>query len=208
MKQQINLYQAEFRPQMQVFKATVMLQIAAAVCVAMGLIYLFALDRVQRAETELTYIASQEQAALERLTNLRPLIASVTGEMSWSERLDEALATLEQRQAILTLVQGTSLGDTDGFSRHLRALAGQHIDGLWLTSIVLSPAGDQTLIAGRAIRPELVPLYVQELTAEPPFAAQRFHRFQIEGPEEGQGGALHFSMQSQVVLAASAGGVQ
>lgn len=208
MKQQINLYQAEFRPRMQMFKAPVMLQVAAALSVAMLAIYLFALDRVEQAERELAFVTSQEAAAIDRLTNLRPLILSVTGELSWSERLEQAMRTLEERQAVLKLVQGSSLGDTRGFSRHLRALARTETEGLWLTSMVLSPAGDRTLIAGRAIRPELVALYVQELTSEPPFDDQRFHRFQIESPEEGEGDALHFWMESQVLLAADTGSGQ
>lgn len=110
---------------------------------------------------------------------------------------------LAERQAALSLIQGTTLGDSKGFSGQLRALARQDVDGIWLTRLVLSAAGDQTRIEGRALSAELIPLYVQDLTAEPAFAKQRFHRFQIDNPIDDEQSALTFSMDSQVLLAGS-----
>ena len=115
---------------------------------------------------------------------------------------------LAERQAVLNLIQGSTLGDTKGFSRHLRALARQKVDGLWLTRIVLSALGDKTTLEGRAIRAELIPLYVQGLTLETPFAEQGFHRFQIDNPIDDEETALLFSMDSDVLLAADTGGAQ
>lgn len=167
---------------------------------ALLVIYVFARSELSSIEDEFEIVARQEAAALERLQNVRPLITAVTGEQSWSEQLEEASRTLAERQAALSLIQGTSLGDTKGFSRHLRALARQDIDGVWLTHIVLSALGDQTRIEGRAVRAELIPLYVQNLTAEPAFEKQRFHRFQIENPDDDDPW-LTFSMDSRQLIA-------
>jgi hypothetical protein len=111
---------------------------------------------------------------------------------------------LAERQAVLNLIQGSTLGDTRGFSRHMRSLARQDIDGLWLTHSVLSALGDKTRLEGKAIRAELIPLYVQGLTSEAPFAEQRFQRFQIDNPVDDEETALRFSMDSDVLLAANA----
>ncbi len=66
---------------------------------------------------------------------------------------------------------------------------------------MLSALGDKTRLEGRAIRAELIPLYVQELTAETPFADQRFNRFQIDSPVDDDESALRFSMDSEALAA-------
>ena len=201
MNQQINLYQIQYRPQTRMFHAGFMLQAVALVTFAMLLLYGFAQQRVGRIEQELKIVARQESVALERLAEIGPLINAVTGETNWSDQLDNSLRMLAERQAVLNLIQGSSLGDTTGFSQHLRALSRQDIEGLWLTHIALSALGDKTRLEGRAVRAELIPLYVQDLTAERPFAEQRFNRFQIDSPAADDGTALTFSMDSEVLLA-------
>ncbi len=205
MKQQINLYQSQYHPQTRMFGARIMLQAAGIVLVAMFLMYVFAEKRVDNITKELEIVARQEAIAVERLQKIGPLIHAVTGETNWAEQLDNSLRMLAERQAVLEMIQGSTLGDTEGFSRHLRALARQDVEGVWLTHIVLSALGDKTRLEGRAIRAELIPLYVQELTAEAPFAKQRFNRFQIDSPVDDNETALRFSMDSEVLLA---GGVR
>lgn len=202
MKQQINLYHARFRPQMRAFPAWFMLQATAIVVLGMLLTYVFAQQRIDGIEQEITVVARQESVVLERLQNIGPLINAVTGETNWSEQLDDSLRMLAERQAVLNLIQGSTLGDTKGFSRHLRALSRQDLDGLWLTHIALSALGDKTRLEGRSIRAELIPLYVQGLASEAPFAEQRFHHFQIDNPADDEETALSFSMDSDVLLTA------
>jgi len=201
--QQINLYRPEFRPETNTFQSNFIFQAAGILIIALLLMYGFARQEVSGVGDELEIVVRQETVALERLQNIRPLITAVTGEQSWSAQLEEAARTLAERQAVLNMIQGTSLGDTKGFSRHLRALARQDVDGIWITHVVLSALGDKTRIDGRAVRAELIPLYVQDLTAEPAFAQQRFHRFQIDNPVNQEETALTFSMDSQVLLARS-----
>jgi hypothetical protein len=199
--QQVNLYQPEFRPETNAFQSIFMLKSIAILAVALVLIYAFAQQGVSGVQAELEIVAKQEATALERLQNVRPLIQAVTGELSWSEQLADASRMLAERQAMLSLIQGASLGDTEGFSRHLAALARQDIEGVWITRVVLSALGDKTRIDGRTIRAELVPLYVQNLTDEPAFTQQRFHRFEIDNPVDESETSLTFSMNSQVLVA-------
>lgn len=201
MNQQINLYQAQYRPQMRIFPAGTMLRATGILLLAMLVMYGFAQHRLGNIEQELGIMALQESAAIDRLQNIGPLITSVTGEMNWADQLDDSLRLLAERQAVLELVQGSTFGETQGFSRHLRALARQDVEGIWLTHIILSGLGDKTRLEGRAIRAELIPLYVQDLTAEAAFASQRFNRFQIDNPADDGEIGLQFSMDSDVLIA-------
>ena len=197
MRQDINFYQGSFRQESSFFSATFGAQALIAALVVMLLGYGYAWQRTEGLHAELEALAQQEAQALERLEKLRPIIKSVTGEKSLTEQLEDALRTLDEKQTVLALINGTTLGDTQGFSRHLRALAKQNVDGLWLTQITLSGTGDKTSLQGRARQPELVPSYVKSLAGERPFAAQRFQQFQINRPEEVTDGTVEFSMNSE-----------
>jgi len=195
MRQQINLYQPDFREESKSFTAIGAAQACGLAVLVMLLAYGFTAQRLTGLHTDLEVIAAQEAMALDHAQKLGPIIVAVTGERSLADLLDDALGTLEERQTILSLVQGSALGDINGFSRHLQSLARQQLDGLWLTHITLSALGDKTLLQGRARAPELVPVYVQRLSAETPFAGQRFQRFEIDRPEDD--GLVNFSMTSE-----------
>jgi len=197
MQQQINFYQRSFRPQTPFFSGAVITQSLAAVAIMMLVSYGYAWQRVEAMQSELQLVARQETAALERLKKLGPIINSVTGETSLAAQMEDALQTLENKQFMLSLVNGSTLGDTQGFSRHLRSLALQNLDGLWLTQITLSGTGAKTQLRGRAQRPELVPTYVQALAGERPFAEQRFQQFQINRPNDTADDIVEFAMSSE-----------
>ena len=204
MHQHINFFQGGFRTAHQIFGAKTLLIGCGVVMLAMLLIYGLGLYKMSSTASELQIVESQETAAIERLQNLRPTIGAVSGGKSWSERLDDATRSLREKQLVLSLVQGSTLGATQGFSGHLISLARRDTDGLWLTHIRLSGLGDKTQLEGKALRAELVPAYLQSLAEEPPFATQRFHQLQIEGSEDPADGIVTFSMNSEAGLLADA----
>lgn len=201
MQQQINFYRAEFRDTHSAFAATTIALGCAAIALAMFVAYVFAVGQLSGIDRELDIVNQQEQAALQRLEQIQPLISAVSGEQTWAERLDDATRALEEKQLVLSLVQGSALGDTLGFSRYLRSLARQDTDGVWLTNISLSAQGDRNRLQGKALRAELVATYLRHLADEPPFARQRFNQFQINGPDDG-GTIVTFSMNSDDQLVA------
>jgi hypothetical protein len=204
MRQQINFYNAEFSTGPQIFGAATLLIGCGVILLAMALSYVFALRQQSSITSELQIVRNQEKAAIERLQNLRPTITAVGGDQNWSERLEEATRSLREKQLVLSLVQGSTLGATQGFSGHLISLARRDTDALWLTHIRLSGLGDKTQLEGKALRAELVPAYLQSLAEEPPFATQRFHQLQIEGSEDPIDGIVTFSMNSEAGLLADA----
>jgi MSHA biogenesis protein MshJ len=209
MQQQINFYRSEFRAKKKQFGSGPMLVVSGVFVVAMIAAALYATYELTAIKSQLKTAKGQEKAATERLENFQPNAASGSGDKSWEEQLEEAKRSLRDQQLVLTMVRDSAWGDIDGFSRHLRSLARQKTDGLWLSYIRLSALGDNTQLEGQALRAELVPLYLQGLALEEPFAAQRFNQFQIDRPEEEDGGAkqasgdlVTFSMNSDSQLLA------
>ncbi len=202
MQQQINFYQAEFRTEEQLFCATMLLKSGAGILLVMILISILSIREMSSIEQELQIVNKQDAAATAQLQNFHPSIAAVSSEKTLAEQLDDALHSLAEKELVLRLVQGSTLGNTQGFSRYLSSLTRQDTDGLWLTQISLSAQGDKTRLEGRALRAELVPAYLQTLADEAPFAAQRFHQFQINGSAEPNSDIVTFSMNSEEQLVA------
>jgi hypothetical protein len=215
MQQQINFYRSEFIEKKKQFGSGPMLAVSGVLVLAMIAAALYVSYELTAIKSQLKTATAQERAATERLENFQPNAASGGGDKSWEEQLEEAKRSLRDQQLVLTMVRDSAWGDIDGFSRHLRSLARQKTDGLWLSYIRLSALGDNTQLEGQALRAELVPLYLQGLALEEPFSAQRFNQFQIDRPEAEDGGTkqasgdlVTFSMNSENQLLAEIGNSQ
>ena len=215
MEQQINFYRSDFIKKERNFSSASMLMICGAFVVLMVAAYGFATYQFTAIKLELKTAKGEEKAAIVRLENFQPTLESSSGDVTWSERLEEAQRMFRDQQLVLTMVRDSAWGDTYGFSRHLNSLARQNTDGLWLSYIRLSALGDDTQLEGTALRADLVPAFLQDLALEPPFSAQRFNQFQIERPEDEEGGAkqasgsmVTFSMNSGDQLLADMVGSQ
>jgi hypothetical protein len=214
MYQQVNFYRTEFITRKQRFGSGALLVVSGIIVAAMIAAYLFGTYQMMGIKSQLKAAKGQESAAQERLENFDPN-RGVSEEDSWSQRLQAAKRALQDQELVLTMVADSSLGEIEGFSRHLTSLARQDTDGLWLSRIRLTALGDNTQIEGQAIRPDLVPLYLQSLAIEEPFADQRFHQFTIDRPEEEEGGAkkasgnvVVFSLSSESTMVAEMGDAQ
>jgi len=200
MKQQINLYQSAIRPEKQLFSGRTLLQAAPLAVVALLLTYGFGAYRVNTLSKEMELLHQQDSSATQRAERLVAVIAELNGGEDLSRQLEKQMSAMNELETLLDLLRELGLGDTTGFSRYLKSLARQRLDGLWLTRIALSGSGTQTVLEGKALDAELVPLYLQHLSAEPPFVGKGFTRFTIERPEDLAPGVVTFSMHSEPLV--------
>lgn len=212
MQQQINFYRSEFSGKKKQLGSGVLLAGCGVIVALMVAAFGYVTYELAAIKVELNAANGQEQAAIQRLENFSPDGDGSSGDQSWQQRLEQAKHSLRDQQIVLTMVRDSAWGDIDGFSRHLKSLARQNTDGLWLSYIRLSALGDNTQLEGQALRAALVPAYLQSLSIEEPFAEQRFNQFQIDRPEEEDGGAkqasggtLNFSLSSEATLLAGIG---
>ena len=73
---------------------------------------------------------------------------------------------------------------TKGFSAYLAALGRQHTAELWLTNFAIDGGSGALDLAGRSLRAELVPEYLQRLGREEAMLGQRFDVLTIEKDDE------------------------
>jgi MSHA biogenesis protein MshI len=183
-KQAVNLIPPRIADDVPRFSAAFLGQTAAAGIIVMVLLGMFASSRVNALKAEIEFSRKQEELAVRHLAEASETIRHAVGAEDWDDRRESLSTMLREKQAMLTLLKGQKLGETNGFSSHLQALSASDDDGIWLTRILLHADARRTRLEGYVNEPEQVPAYIRSLTAEGPFEDQGFQVFRIDRPED------------------------
>ena len=182
MPQQINLYNPAFEAQRALlsFKGAVAGWVVVAVLVvAVAGYQTIRLRSVEQQERELAQQVAAAQADAQRL-------GSEMAARRHDPRITEEVARLELevkgRQEVMEVLHSGGLGDTRGFSDHLRAFARQSFEGVWLTGLSIATAGRDVSVEGRALQAAYVPGYLKRLNGERAMQGHPFSELVIEEP--------------------------
>lgn len=183
MSQQINLYNPLFRRQKKYFSTLTMLQALGLILLGSLLVYGYAWYRTSGLEQRSVQTAKSYQAAQVRLAQA----TAEFGPRQPSKLLQDEVAQMDgqvkARSQIIDLLGKGELGNTQGFSEYLRALSRQTLGGLWITGFHVVGMGSDMAINGRALRPELVPVFINRLKKEPVLAGKTFGMLEMNLPE-------------------------
>lgn len=180
MRQQVNLYQPIFRPQRRPFAAATALASLGLIGLLLLATWGFGLMRVTHLGQDLIRLRALQQQQLEIAASAAVARQGRTSPAALQAQASQLLADLKQRQQALDVLRSGAAGDTGGFAHRLEALAHRHIDGLWLDHIVLVGGAGVASLSGRTLNADLVPVYLQALTAESALSGTRFEAFRIE----------------------------
>jgi hypothetical protein len=205
MYQQINLYQPIFRKQRQIFSAVTMLQAVGAVAAALLAIYGYGLAKVHALEAEVLQLEGREKAVTTQLMRIDPALSS-NRRSELEAEVRRLNATLLDQQRLIDVLREQPLGDTKGFSGYLAALARQRTSELWLTRIGINGGTAAIELAGRSLRPELVPEYMQRLGTEPALAGQQFDKLEIALDDETRESTFRATSRAALRVADNRGG--
>lgn len=183
MKQEINLYQPVKRRRdwlgVNMLPAWVgVLAVALAVVTAL---YWRSVDLREQRSVELAQQVEHEREAVAELRaaapadepdpELRARVESLEAEIAARRRLEERVVAPKDapwRQGFASLFDG---------------LAREPIDDLWLKRIEADAGGDLRL-EGSALRPEVIPAFVNHLGREPEFIGKSFAGLEVRRPEQ------------------------
>ena len=212
MPHQINLYNPAFEEQRALlsFKGAVTGWLVIAVLVAAVAGYqAISSHSMEKQERELAQAVAAAQADAQRLG----------GEMASRKRdprIAEQAALLEEevksRQEVLEVLRSGGLGDTRGFSDHLKAFARQSFEGVWLTALSIATAGRDVSVEGRALQAAYVPSYLKRLNGEAAMQGHPFSELVIQEPAPDPAAKnpvrpnyVEFKLTTKPVAAAKAG---
>jgi hypothetical protein len=181
MSQQINLFNPVFLKQKKHFSAKTMVQGLALVTLGVLLFY-------GVVAYELVGMRAQETITKSRAAQTSQQLGQAAGEAVkrpsklLEDEVHRAESALKTVQDMLGSLDGELTGSTAGFSTYLAALARQPVSGLWLTGF--SIAGDELELRGRALRPELLPVFIRRLNNEDVLRGKRFSELSLAAKQE------------------------
>jgi hypothetical protein len=189
VSQQINLFNPIFLKQKKIFTALPMAEALGAIVLGALLLTWYAgrsVDQLaQQAAAGKLLVAERERRLAEANQQFAPRQKSPTLAAEVAQA-DAELAALHRVQAFLQ--QGT-LGNGAGYAEYFRALARQHVPGLWLTGVTIVGAGTEIGVQGRAMQPTLIPQYIGRLKLEPVMQGKTFASLDIARPDAVQAAA-------------------
>lgn len=182
MSQQINLFNPDFEQKKKLFGTAAMAQALALLLVGVVVLELVGNGHIAA-------LQQQADASARQLETKKAQLARVATEFVPREKsveLETQLADAENQLASLKHIAGIldrgELGNTTGYSEYFRALARQHVDGLWLTGLAITGAGCEIGVHGRALDASLLPGFLSRLTNEKIMQGKSFGSLQIGEP--------------------------
>jgi len=180
VRQQVNLYQPIFRKQKKVFSAVAMLQITGFFIVVLSGIYFYGGLKIKPFHDELDRSNVQFEKLTGQIEVISRNLSTQSGSRIIASELQRATDELERINMIRTALASGAIGNSQGFSGYLEALAESHVNGAWLTAINISEGGKQLTINGVSIDPELVPVYIKRLSEAPVFDNSNFNTVELK----------------------------
>jgi hypothetical protein len=181
--QQINLYQDALRPAREYLALAQLCKAAGILLLLLGLINLGQEVITWRGEQQYVALDTEQVQLKKQLEQLQSEVQARAAENN-AEKLKTQLAQqdtqLQNKQQVLQMLTGRSVGNVAGFATQLSGLARQRIEGLWLTSLYIHDGGEKLNLSGSTSTADLLPKYLQRLALEPSFHGIEFKSFVMQ----------------------------
>ena len=161
MHQQINLYQPVFRKQPIVFGAATLMQIAAAVLLLLLVLVGHARWTLGNMQTTARNLQGQVDTLGQQLNGLQNG-RGTTDSQALDNEIEQLQGDLAHRNMLLVRFDQLVSRRRSGFAAQFRALAEEHVRGLWLEGVTVN-ADNRIELRGITLDARLVPLYLQQL---------------------------------------------
>lgn len=192
MRQEINLYRDDLRPQQLVLPARMMLALTGALALVLVLLWAATAARVWSGEAELAALRERQAAQREQIMQLTEQLAQRVKSPVLEQQVRRLERDLDLKRQLLAVVSGESQGNTGGFSAQLAGLGRHQRDGLWFTHIGFSRGGAGLRLEGSTLDARLLPAYLQDLAAEPAYLGKEFSTFWMRRAETDAAPGMEF----------------
>lgn len=189
---QVNLYLPELHPQQDRLNAR------NAALLVLAFVFVLALIQIalgMRASSIEADVESQRAAVADLQARVNKLRSASTA--TGSKSLDDTIARLElaiaNREKVGRIISGQNVGNAQGFSASMHALARESRDDFALDHFTLTRGGSYVEMHGEARSAQAVPLYLQRLRNDPAFAQARFGLLSVSS-EHGGAQTKEFSL--------------
>jgi hypothetical protein len=183
VSQQINLYNPQFEYRRKLFGAAAMAQSLALLAAGVFALSVYGSRHVVSLEAEAKAGALKVEKKKRELEAVSLEFAPRQKSVELESELAENEAQLAALKRIAAAVDRGDLGNATGYSEYFKAIARQHVEGLWLTGLAITGAGCEIGVHGRATDASLLPGFLGNLTREKIMQGKSFGSLQIGRPE-------------------------
>ena len=193
--QQINLYQAEFRKEKKPLSAENLLQLVVVVAVLLTAVYAFSYWQLMLSNNELLALQQEKKRVEQRIVELQKTHKPLAKNPRLTQDIQRHQKWVIVRQQAINVLSEKRFGNTEGFADYFTGLAKQRMEGVWLTELTFNNGGSKLGMQGSALKPELVPQFLQRLSNEEIFTGTRFRSLVMNREKESER-QINFSLQS------------
>jgi len=178
MAQQINLFDRRFLRQKREFSARLFGRTLAAVVLLLAVVTVAQSVDTLLTRRSLATIDDERETIRGELTRLQSRVRPEASPALQDEvrRLETAIVAHEQLAARLN---SGEFGPTAGVSPYFAALARQTVEGVWLTRIRVDAPSGALMLSGRALKPDLLPVYLDRIAREDALRGRSFARIRL-----------------------------
>ena len=208
MEQQVNLFQPILGAEKRLFSAGAIGVALALLAVSLGGVASFA--RWRTAHIERAVIEVTRQEAIEQVLAAQ---ASASNEPRASLAELDALAKssaeeIAARVYALNVVKRGSSDPASGFAARLEAIARRHIEGVWLTSLIIGTGEGRLALSGATSDPRLVSGWLRSLADEHALDGAFFDRLVIRQVADAAPAVAVFEMGAPGLEVSATGSVR
>ncbi|MDR0701276.1 MAG: PilN domain-containing protein [Azoarcus sp.] len=179
MSQQINLFNPALRPRREWLSLGMLISSAVALVAVVACVGGWGMYSERRGLAALDARETAWQDAQGQLKDLAAQQASRKVDSQLEQQIAQRRTWLEHRRQALSMLQGGRMGQADGFSNIMAALARQTPEGLWLTGFDIQTGGNAILLRGRLVSENLLPNFVERLNHEADLRGRRFAALEV-----------------------------
>jgi hypothetical protein len=178
--QNINLYLPEFRKKKTWLDAEKTVLLAGAGILVMLVVSAVDYWQLTQLRGELAAKEQEHQQAVTATAALLTQYGVQTEDPALLANIQELEEDLQSKQALLQFLEGRELGNADGFSEYLADLSRYHVQGLSIDHVSLTGGGRAVELAGEVMKPELPPIFLQQLSKGSAYAGMQFESLHVE----------------------------
>lgn len=195
MRQQINLYQSVLIDKQEPLQARQVGLLLLGFTALLVLLSLFNYWQLRTSDQQQLVLQQEKSVIEERVLALERQFPERQKSASLVAEIDQIKATLAGQKQLLGYFANRADQGNAGVLDVLDGLARHRSQGVWLRRIQLGAAGSNIALAGSALRPEQVPLYLQSLGEKKVLGGQVFSRLTLARIQE-RSGQVDFNLES------------
>lgn len=184
INQQVNLFQPIFRKERKLLSFRALLQGGAVVVLVFALFYGWGWQKTQTMKGDVAQLQGQLERQTQQLAELNLRLSQRKLDTSLQQELARLRQEAAARQEVVDALSHIHSAYTRGVSSYLEGFARQTPKNLWLTGFRVQGGGEGLVIQGSALKPDLVPLFLQQLSHEPSLAGTQFGLLQMQREEK------------------------